>query len=134
MPKQVETVHLKNVIENHSQDMTNKIAAVTGTTSGTGFILARELAKKGAKVILLNRESERSTKALKQLQELVPNGKFDAIACDLQSFKSVRKAAQTIKEKYDVLDVLVNNAGVMALKDEATIDGYDVQMQTNVIT
>jgi len=134
MTNQIETVHLKDVIENHSQDMTNKVVAVTGTTSGTGFILAREVAQKGAKVILLNRESERSINALKQLQELVPNGKFNAIACDLQSFESVRNAVQAIKEKYDVVDVLVNNAGVMALKDLTTVDGYDVQMQTNVIS
>ncbi|NOQ23893.1 MAG: SDR family NAD(P)-dependent oxidoreductase [Bacteroidales bacterium] len=134
MTNQIETVHLKDVIENHTQDMSNKVVAVTGTTSGTGFVLARELAQKGAKVILLNRESERSTHALKQLHELVPNGKFNAIACDLQSFESVRNAAQAIKEKYDVVDVLVNNAGVMALKDITTVDGYDVQMQTNVIS
>tara|TARA_B100000508_G_scaffold140863_1_gene143923 strand:- start:1870 stop:2790 length:921 start_codon:yes stop_codon:yes gene_type:complete len=114
--------------------MSNKVVAVTGTTSGTGFILAREAAKKGATVILLNRESERSTNALTQLQELVPDGKFDAIACDLQNFESVRQAAQAIRNKYEVLDVLVNNAGVMAFKDIATVDGYDVQMQTNVIS
>ena len=41
---------------------------------------------------------------------------------------------EEIKSKYDVIDVLVNNAGVMALKDQATMDGYDVQMQTNVIS
>ena len=134
MTNQIQTLHLQNVLNNHGRDLTNKIAVITGTTSGTGFVCARELARKGATVILLNRKSARSEKSLEQLQSAVPNGKFDAIECDLQSFQSVRGAIETIKSKYEVIDVLVNNAGVMALKDEPTVDGYDVQMQTNVLS
>ena len=91
MTNQIKTLHLEEVIKNHSQDMTNKVVAITGTTSGTGFVCAREVAKKGATVILLNRKSERSEQAHKQLLESVPEGKFDPIDCDLQSFESVRK-------------------------------------------
>lgn len=134
MPNQVSTLHLNDVIQNHGQDMTNKVVAITGTTSGTGFVCAREVAKKGATVILLNRESSRSAEALQKLNEAVPNGKFEAVTCDLQNFDSVRNAIEQVKSKHEVLDVLVNNAGVMALKDQATTDGYDVQMQTNVIS
>lgn len=114
--------------------MSDKVVAITGTTSGTGFICARELAKKGATVVLLNRKSERSQSALQQLQALVPAASFEAIDCDLQNLASVKEAIDSIKSKYDVIDVLVNNAGVMALKDQATMDGFDVQMQTNVIS
>ncbi len=134
MGNQVETVHLGKVIENHSQDMNGKIVAITGTTSGTGFVCAREVAKKGATVILLNRESERSKNSFKQLQEELPAGNFDPVVCDLQDFQSVRTAAKNIQSNYDTIDVLVNNAGVMALKDQATKDGYDVQVQTNCIS
>ena len=134
MTNKIQTQHLDNVIKNHGQDMTNKVVAITGTTSGTGFICARELAKKGATVILLNRKSERSKNALKQLKAAVHQATFDAIDCDLQNLASVQGAIDSIKSKYDTLDVLVNNAGVMALKDRATKDGYDVQMQTNVIS
>ena len=134
MRNQVETRHLRDVIKNHGKDMTGKVVAITGTTSGTGFVCARELAKKGAKVILLNRKSERSANALEQLQADVPKGAFHGIDCDLQNFDSVRSAVQTIKSSYDVVDILVNNAGVMALKDQSTSDGYDVQMQTNVLS
>jgi len=134
MINQVETLHLEKVLKDHAQDMTGKVVAITGTTTGTGFICAREVAKKGASVILLNRNSERAEKSLKQLQEHVPQGSFDWIDCDLQSTESVRNAMEVIQSKYDVIDVLVNNAGVMALKDIATPDGYDVQMQTNVIS
>ena len=134
MTNQIKTQHLQDVLKNHGQDMTNKVVAITGTTSGTGFVCAREVSKKGATVILLNRKSERSQNALKHLQDSVPDGNFDLIDCDLQSFDSVRNAVKAIKSKYEVIDVLVNNAGVMALKDEATTDGYDIQMQTNVIS
>lgn len=134
MPDQVKTLHLQPVLENHSQDMTGKVVAITGTTSGTGFVCAREVAKKGATVLLLNRPSERSERSLQQLREAVPGATFEAISCDLQDFESVREATQQIRNSYQQLDVLVNNAGVMAMKDEATKDGYDVQMQTNVIS
>ncbi len=134
MVNQVKTLHLGKVLADHSQDMTGKIVAITGTTSGTGFICAREVAKKGATVLLLNRASTRSANSLRQLQEAAPDATFDAIVCDLQDFQSVREATETIKSKYDVIDVLVNNAGVMALKDMATKDGYDVQIQTNCIS
>jgi NAD(P)-dependent dehydrogenase (short-subunit alcohol dehydrogenase family) len=130
----IDTLHLDSVIANHTQDMTGKVVAITGTTSGTGFVCAREMAKLGATVVLLNRESARSASSLQNLQDAVPDGKFDAITCDLQDFDSVRKAIDEMKARYEVVDVLCNNAGVMALEDYATKDGYDVQMQTNCIS
>jgi len=130
----IQTKHLGSLIEKHTRDMSGKVVAITGTTSGTGYVCARELAKLGAHVLLLNRQSERSTAALARLEEEVPNGRFDAIVCDLQDFDSVRQAARSIRDEHDVLDVLCNNAGVMALPDQATGDGYDVQMQTNSIS
>lgn len=134
MTNQIKTLHLEMVLQNHTQDMTQKVVAITGTTSGTGFVCAREVAKKGATVILLNRKSERSEQAFKRLLDSVPDATFDPIDCDLQDFASVRSAMEEIRSKYQVIDVLVNNAGVMALQDQATVDGYDVQMQTNVIS
>jgi len=114
--------------------MSGRAAAVTGTTSGTGYVCARELAKLGARVFILNRPSERADRALSDLRNEAPDAKFDAVACDLLDFESVRQAAKTIAGKVDVLDVLCNNAAVMALPDRATKDGYDVQMQTNSIS
>ena len=134
MSNTIETKHLDEVLQNHTQDMTGKVVVITGTTSGTGYVCAREVAKKGANVVLLNRKSDRSENALNQLKTEIPAGKFDQITCDLQNFESVQKAVDTIKTNYDVVDVLINNAGVMALRDQPTQDGYDVQMQTNVLS
>eukprot|EP00934_Nitzschia_sp_Nitz4_P002621 Nitzschia sp. Nitz4//scaffold60_size111251//106198//107190//NITZ4_004167-RA/size111251-processed-gene-0.46-mRNA-1//-1//CDS//3329555624//2611//frame0 len=113
-------------------DLSGKTIVITGTTSGTGFVLARTAIRKGAdNVLLLNRPSDRATKSEAELKA-EPNAKnVETIPCDLQDFESVKNAAETIKSKYDAVDVLCNNAGVMALEDKATKDGYDVQMQTN---
>ena len=134
MTTPIKTLHLDSVIENHTQDMTGKVVLITGTTSGTGYVCAREMARLGAAVVLLNRASARASAALEKLSAAVPGGTFDAITCDLQDFATVRQAAEDIKSKYAVVDVLCNNAGVMALEDRATKDGYDVQMQTNCLS
>lgn len=130
----IETVHLNTVLTDHTTDQTGRIAAVTGTTSGTGYVCARELARLGARVFLLNRTSSRADAALMRLQQEVPDGDFVAVTCDLQDFASVRTAAAAVRSQTDVLDILCNNAGVMALPDQATGDGYDVQMQTNCLS
>lgn len=130
----IETKHLETVIANHTQNMSGKVVAITGTTSGTGYVCAREMAKLGARVMLLNRDSDRSTRAFDRLRTEVPGGWFEAVTCDLQDLESVKAAAQAIMAGCETVDVLCNNAGVMALPDEATKDGYDVQMQTNCIS
>jgi len=134
MSDPIKTLHLPTVLEKHGQDMTGKVVVITGTTSGTGFIAAKELAKKGAEVLLLNRKSPRADQAFKDLSAAVPSGKFIAIPCDLQSFDSVNQGIEKILSQVDCVDVLINNAAVMALCDEATADGYDVQMQTNALS
>ena len=130
----IPTVHLDTVRADHTRDMTGRVAAITGTTSGTGFVLARELARLGARVVLLNRASGRADEALARLQRHVPGAEFVPVECDLQDFDSVRAAAARLRKLTDTLDVLCNNAGVMALPDQATKDGYDVQIQTNCIS
>lgn len=134
MSQPIPTLHLDTVIAQHTADLTGRVAVVTGTTSGTGYVCARELARLGATVVLLNRESSRSTDALARIQAEVPGATFVPVTCDLQDFASVRAAAATIQARFDRLDILCNNAGVMALPDRATKDGYDVQMQTNVLS
>jgi NAD(P)-dependent dehydrogenase (short-subunit alcohol dehydrogenase family) len=113
-----------------------KVVAITGCTSGIGYVTAICAARKGAEhIFLLNRPSERAIQAEQSIrQEIAPNNSktiVETIACDLQDFDSVRTAAASIRSKCAQLDVLCHNAGVMALDDVATKDGYDVQMQTN---
>ncbi len=112
-------------------DVSGKVFVITGTTSGTGFVAARTVAEHGGEAVLLNRQSNRVETMLASLKEAVPGGRFVTIECDLQSFQSVRNAVAEIKRKYDKIYCLSNNAGIMATPDEATVDGYDTQMQTN---
>ena len=110
--------------------MSGKTVAITGCTSGTGLVLARTCGELGARVIMLNRPSERADAALQALTQR----KIDAVLvpCDLQSFASVRTAATQVRALCQTgIDALCNNAGVMALPDVATGDGFDVQMQSN---
>lgn len=112
--------------------MDGKTIVITGTTSGTGKIAAATVAELGAKVLVLNRSSERSTASFAQLSMANPDATLHSIECDLQSFESVRAAAAQVKELCpEGVHVACNNAGVMALGDTATPDGFDVQMQTN---
>jgi len=112
--------------------MQGKTVAITGTTSGTGKVAADTVASLGGTVLVLNRASDRSTKSYSELIKAHPTADVHAVECDLQSFDSVRAAAAQVSSLCpDGLDVLCNNAGVMALADTATIDGYDIQMQTN---
>ena len=117
--------------------LSGKTIAITGCTTGTGLVAALTCASKGAGVVLLNRPSPRAEAALAAVRAAAAaagsSAKVAHIDCDLASFASVRAAAEELKREIGGagLDVLCNNAGVMALADVATRDGYDVQMQTN---
>lgn len=112
-----------------AEGLERKTVVITGTTSGIGFVAASVYASRGARVITLNRPSQRAADATSRLGKL---GNVHAIDCDLADFASVRRACTEMhKTCKDGIDVLALNAGVMALKDIATVDGYDVQMQTN---
>jgi NAD(P)-dependent dehydrogenase (short-subunit alcohol dehydrogenase family) len=129
--KKIASVHFPEFKKN-LPSMMGKTVVITGTTSGTGKVASTVLAELGAKVIMLNRASSRSEEAFSQLKSAFPEAEIHSIECDLQSFVSVESAASSLKELCpDGVHVLCNNAGVMALKDEATSDGFDVQMQTN---
>jgi NAD(P)-dependent dehydrogenase (short-subunit alcohol dehydrogenase family) len=127
----LKSLHYDNEIKN-IPSLVGKTIAITGTTSGTGFVAAKTVAEKGAQVLLLNRKTDRSKISYDLLKSSCSKENFVDIECDLQSFESVRKAARKITDLCkDGLDILCNNAGVMALKDQATVDGFDIQMQTN---
>lgn len=112
--------------------MSGKTVVITGTTSGTGQVAARTVANLGAKVLVLNRASERSAASFAELTSAFPDTEIHDVECDLQSFASVKAAAARVVGLCpEGIHVLCNNAGVMALPDTATDDGFDVQMQTN---
>jgi len=133
-PHSVETKYFHEFEKTTIPSLEGKTVAITGCTTGTGFIAAQTCARKRAKnILMLNRRSDRANSAEIEIKKLSDDTatSVETIECDLQDFESVKNACSSIKEKYDAIDVLCNNAGVMALEDMATKDGYDVQMQTN---
>ena len=127
--------------EKKFEDLSAKTVAITGTsTQSIGFHIAEIAIRKNAKVLMLcHRDSSSAKKGYEELVELAKecNSKTDikTVTCDLQDLESVKEAGKKINEiASDGLDVMVCNAGVMALKDVRTKDGFEIQMQTNQLS
>jgi NAD(P)-dependent dehydrogenase (short-subunit alcohol dehydrogenase family) len=108
-----------------------KVAVVTGANSGLGYYTALELARKGAEVVLACRSREKTEPALNDIRKAVPDAKLEFMPLDLADLASVRGFAQAFAAKHPKLDLLVNNAGVMALPLRRTQDGFEMQIGTN---
>lgn len=112
-------------------DQRGRTAIVTGANSGIGYAAARALAHRGAHVILACRSPERGAAALERMSSEVPDGSVELIRLDLGDLNSVRDFAETYTHASDRLDLLVNNAGVMAVAQGRTADGFETQFGIN---
>ena len=108
--------------------MQGKRVLITGANGGIGKVTAIELAKLGAEVVVASRESDKTAAAM---QEISQHGSAVHMPVDLASLASVRNLAQTFLERYDRLDVLINNAGVFPTKLTLTEDGFEAQFGVN---
>ncbi len=112
--------------------LTGKTILVTGANSGIGYRSALEFARHGAHVLLGCRSAEKGKSALDRLMGEVGNAKAETAMLDMASLPSIRQFASAFLARNTPLDVLVNNAGVMALpKRETTVDGFERQFGTN---
>jgi NAD(P)-dependent dehydrogenase (short-subunit alcohol dehydrogenase family) len=113
-------------------DQSGRTVVVTGANSGIGFHAARGLAGAGADVVLAVRDSERGEAAAQRIRADSPDARLTVMALDLADLASVRAfAAAHAERRPDGLDLLVNNAGVMALPHRTTADGFEMQFGTN---
>ena len=114
-------------------DQTGRTAVVTGATSGLGLRVAEVLASKGARVVVTSRDPARGARALKRVQDASSDEGPELVMLDLGSLGSVRAAASAIRHRInDRLDIVVNNAGVMAPKFQYSANGIELQWATNV--
>ncbi|MBP1993887.1 SDR family oxidoreductase [Paenibacillus eucommiae] len=111
--------------------MHNKIVMITGANSGMGLATTIELAKLGARVIMVCRSRERGEAALLEAVKQSGSEQIELMLCDLASLADIRAFAEAFKAKYDVLDVLINNAGVVSIKRAKTKDGFEIQLGVN---
>ncbi|MER5732758.1 oxidoreductase [Streptomyces sp. NPDC002138] len=112
-------------------DQSGRTAVVTGANSGIGYVAARELARRGARVVLACRSEARGRAAEALLRGEVPGADVEFAPLDLADLRSVRGFAAAYASGRDTLDLLVNNAGVMAVPYGRTADGFETQFGVN---
>src|SRR5438046_5658635 len=94
-------------------DQSGRVAVVTGANGGLGLETARELARKGAHVVMAVRNQQKAQEAVMDITASVPDASLEPVSLDLASQGSVREAAEEILRGHERVDLLVNNAGVM---------------------
>jgi len=108
-----------------------KVVIITGGSSGIGLATARELAKRGATIILAVRHAERGKKALEMLLDYCPELNVIIKLVDLTDFVSIREFVNQLNLEYEKIDVLINNAGIIFHPYNKTVDGNEVTISTN---
>jgi NAD(P)-dependent dehydrogenase (short-subunit alcohol dehydrogenase family) len=115
-------------------DQSGRTAIVTGANSGLGLSVARELARHGATVVLACRDAAKGGAAMRAIEGLVPGANVQLAPLDLASLASIETFAADFHSTHgDGLDLLVNNAGVMAPPRRETADGFELQLGTNLL-
>ncbi|HZD19000.1 MAG TPA: oxidoreductase [Actinomycetota bacterium] len=112
-------------------DLTGTVAVVTGANGGLGLEVARELARKGAHVMMAVRDPVKAEAARTSILEDIRGASVALRPLDLASLASVREAAAQILGAHRRVDILVNNAGVMATPERRTEDGFELQLGVN---
>ncbi len=113
---------------------TGTVAVVTGATGGLGYETALALARAGAAVIVAGRNEEKGREAIQKIEAQIPHAAVTFMRIDLADMASVAAFADRLAADHPVVDLLVNNAGVMALPTrETTADGFEMQFGTNYL-
>lgn len=109
----------------------DSVVIITGANSGMGKAAAIELAKTGAHIVMVCRNQARGEAALREVHEKTGNQQVVVMLADLGSQESIRSFCTTFKKKYQRLDILINNAGVILPGRHETIDGFELQFGVN---
>ncbi|NMD25246.1 MAG: SDR family NAD(P)-dependent oxidoreductase [Actinobacteria bacterium] len=112
-------------------DQSGRVVLITGANSGIGLQPARALAEHGAHVVMACRSRPKAEAARDQILAAAPSAQGSLVDLDLTSLAAVQVATAEVIGRFDSLDVLINNAGVMATPHEVTVDGYELQFATN---
>lgn len=112
-------------------DLAGRTALVTGASSGLGLQTTLGLARAGARVLMAVRDAARGHAASDRVRADAPGAEVELVGLDLADLASVQAAALAVAERVPRLDLLVNNAGVMALPPRLSVDGFELQLATN---
>jgi NAD(P)-dependent dehydrogenase (short-subunit alcohol dehydrogenase family) len=116
---------------NDIPDQTGRVAVVTGANGGLGLETARALAGAGAHVVMAARNQDKAAAAADDIRTSHPDAALEIVALDLGSQEQTKGAADAIVAAHPTIDVLVNNAGVMAIPRTLTADGHEMQFGVN---
>ena len=111
--------------------MQGKTVIVTGATSGIGYVAARELARKGAQIVLVSRSAEKCAQSVEKIKQETGNSRVEFIPADLSTNAGVQEVAHEFKKRHTRLDVLLNNAGAMFLSRQVSGDGIEMTLALN---
>ena len=109
----------------------NKTILITGASTGIGLQSAIGLAKLGANIVMVGRDETRTSKAVEFVKSQTGNQSISYLLADLSSLQEVRRLAGEFREKYNKLDVLLNNAGAIFLRRKISVDGYEMTLALN---
>jgi len=112
-------------------DLSGKTILVTGANSGIGLEAVKLFAGKNAEVIMACRNEEKAESAAAEVRAVVPEARLEIMALDLADLASVKAFADAVKQRFAKLDVLLNNAGLMAPPLQRTKEGFEIQFGTN---
>ena len=112
-------------------DQRDRVAVVTGANGGLGLEIARELARRGALVVMAARDRSKAEAARRSIGAAVPGAELELRELDLASLESVRTCAEGIVADHARIDLLINNAGVMGIPERQTADGFEMQLGVN---
>lgn len=116
---------------NDIPDLSNQTVLVTGANSGLGLESARMLSSHGATVVMACRNTQKGKAAMEAIRGEHPDAKLELMELDLADLASVRQFSETFRKHHERLDILINNAGVMAPPLQHTKDGFEMQFGTN---
>ena len=111
--------------------MTPPTTVITGTTHGIGRVAAQVLAQAGHRVVMLVRNPQAGAQVREAIVAAVPAAELHVVACDLASLAQVRRATEIVCAEHGPIDRLIHNAGTVATRLQATVDGYEKVFATN---
>src|SRR5258705_4078661 len=111
--------------------MNGKTILVTGATNGIGLVAARELARQGARTVIVGRDAERCAAVTEQIRQETGNAEVISIVADLATSDGVQHTAHEFKKHHTRLDVLLNNAGALFFTRQLSADGIEMTFALN---